>query len=208
MIMKQPKLYSLFLALGFIILLISCADKPILTFHENGTVDLEYYINKDSLRHGQLKRYLPNSTLAEESHYTNGKQDGIRILYYENGNPESKATYVNGKLSGTKQVFYDTGELLIDSKYENSEIIGVFKKYYKNGKLQEEVTFANNTENGPFIEYYENGRKKWQGNYLNGDNEFGIIEHFDEDGELIKKLECDSMKICKTIWEAPLESGE
>ena len=57
-----------------------------------------------------------------------------------------------------------------------------------------------NNENGPFKEYYPNGNIHWEGNYLNGDNEFGILNEYNEQGELIKKMDCDSMAVCKTIW--------
>ena len=193
-----------YLLFSCVIFMLSC-DSKIQSFHENGTLESEYSIDEDSLKHGTFVRYFDSGVKAEESNFVHGKQDGQRILYYLNGNKESEGTYVNGELHGKKLVYYDSGELMIDSDYEHSEVVGVFKKYYKNGNLLEEVTFENDLENGPFKEYYEDGTIKWKGQYLNGDNEFGIIEHYNEAGELIKKLECDSMKICKTIWEANTE---
>jgi antitoxin component YwqK of YwqJK toxin-antitoxin module len=67
----------------------------------------------------------------------------------------------------------------------------------------EEVTFINNMENGPFKEYYKNGQIKWEGNYKDGDNEYGLIQEFNEQGQLIKKMNCGRYKgeyICQTIW--------
>ena len=184
-----------------LLVLFSGCKKPEKTFHENGQLYEKFETDKEGLKHGLYERYFEDGTLAESTYFDHGNQHGKRTLYYPNGQIESVSDFENGKLHGKHLVYHDTGESMIDSDYKNSEIIGVLKKYYKNGNLQEEVTFANDIENGPFTEYYENGRVKWKGQYLNGDYEFGIIEHFDEDGELIKKLECDSMRICKTIWE-------
>ena len=70
----------------------------------------------------------------------------------------------------------------------------------------EEVLFKDNEENGPFVEYYDNGEIEWKGSYLNGDNEFGILEQYDRTGVLIKKMECDSLGACITVWIKDEES--
>lgn len=59
---------------------------------------------------------------------------------------------------------------------------------------------VNNEENGPFTEYHENGQKAWEGTFLNGDNEYGLLQQYDEAGTLIKKMNCDSLGVCTTIW--------
>ena len=64
----------------------------------------------------------------------------------------------------------------------------------------ERVTFEGNEENGPFEEYHQNGQIQWKGTYLKGENEYGLLEEFDEIGEPIKRMMCDEMAICKTIW--------
>lgn len=66
----------------------------------------------------------------------------------------------------------------------------------------EEVMFADNEENGPFTEYHKNGSLKAEGNYLNGDNEHGLLKLYNEEGELVRKMQCDS-GICQTTWVSP-----
>ena len=83
---------------------------------------------------------------------------------------------------------------------------GLIKSYYPEGPLKEEVTMVDNEENGPFTEYYKDGTKEWEGTYLNGDNEFGLLKHYNDKGVLIKKMMCDSLAICSTIWT--LEGGD
>ena len=203
-------LFKIMRNISFILLVIfaltSWGDNIVNEYHENGAIYKTYSLDADSLLSGMYKRYNQEGVLVEESFFENGKQNGTRTLYYANGNIESTSVYIDDMLTGKHKTYYDSGELMIDSDYKKSEIVGTLKKYYKSGQLLEEVTFKNDMENGPFVEYYENGNIKWKGNYLNGDNEFGLIEQFDETGKLIKKMECDSLRICKTIWEKPKES--
>ncbi|MCB9272045.1 MAG: hypothetical protein H6561_21145 [Lewinellaceae bacterium] len=78
---------------------------------------------------------------------------------------------------------------------------GVWKRYYQGGQLMEEVAFSGNKENGPFKEYYENGNIKAEGSYLNGPKEDGELKLYDEQGTLVKKMEC-SDGVCHTTWQA------
>ena len=52
-----------------------------------------------------------------------------------------------------------------------------------------------------FEEYYTNGKIKWKGSYRNGDHEYGLLEKYDSTGVLVKKMECDSLFICRTVWK-------
>ncbi|MGA0231494.1 MAG: toxin-antitoxin system YwqK family antitoxin, partial [Saprospiraceae bacterium] len=108
--------------------------------------------------------------------------------------------YVAGHMHGNYEVYYESGLLLLKQNFRMDTLEGISRKYYENGQLEEEVMFADNLENGPFKEYYENGLLHWEGQYLNGDNEFGLLKEYDDMGELIKKMMCDSLAICRTIW--------
>ena len=195
--MKNFLVYSL--CLFILMTLISCEQKTKTTYPD-GSIYEEYTTNDEGAKEGEYKRYYENGSIAEISVYKNDILNGKRKFFFANGNLEQEEDWINNKLTGKKVVYYDTGEKYVEAEYDSSMIVGVFKKFYKNGQVQEEVTFEKDLENGPFTEYYESGAIKWKGQYLNGDNEFGIIENYDEQGSLIKKLECDSMKICKTIW--------
>lgn len=175
------------------------------SYHENGKVNEQFSISKDSVRNGVYKKYLDNGNLFEQSNYVDGELHGERTLYYTNGNPEIIETYEKGNIAGSYKVFRENGELLLEYSYENGQIEGISRKYFKGGALEEEVTFENGAENGPFKEYYESGGVQWEGQFLNGPNEFGTLMQYDEQGELIKKMQCDSLGICQTIWT--LEEG-
>ena len=184
----------------FAIFLVSC-NKTEKTYYNSGKLMEKYEINKDSLKDGTYERYFEGGALAEILTYYEGKQNGERIIYHESGKTESVCRYVNGLIQGGRKVFYQSGELKYESNYEDSKLSGLFVAYYENGNKKEEVTFADDFENGPFVEYHENGKIDWKGQYLNGENEFGLLENYDSTGILIKKMMCDSIRNCVTIWK-------
>jgi antitoxin component YwqK of YwqJK toxin-antitoxin module len=176
------------------------------TFHENGKVHEVFSIDNENKRHGVFTRYDVEGNLMETAHYTHGKLDGERLIYYPEGMKEISEFYNNDQLEGMYKRFDKEGNLTFEAPYTNNVLGGIAKSYYPDGTLKEEVTFANNEENGPFTEYHENGKIAWKGTYRNGDNEFGLLEEYDKNGSLIKKLNCDERGICKTIWTR--EEGE
>ncbi len=201
----MEKLCIILISLSLIVS--SCSNSSELsTNYDDGSVMERFEINKDSLKHGLYTLYRPGGTVAETANYTNGVLNGERKLVYENGNDEIIEQYTDDKLHGVYKSFYPTGQLELEMNYVHGVIEGKSKKYYESGKLSEEVNFQNNNENGPFVEYYDNGNKKWEGEFLNGENEVGLLMNYNEEGTLVKKMMCDSMSICQTIWT--LEKGD
>lgn len=189
-----------------LISLFSCSDNVMENSYPNGQVKERYQVNKEEQKNGSYTLFYEDGKTKEESHYANGVLNGERKLYYPNGNIEIMENYENGVFEGIYKDYHENGKLRGETMYEQGELNGVYKSYYENGQLKEEVSFQKNEENGPFIEYHENGQKKWEGQYLNGDNEFGELKNYDKDGQLIKKMMCDSLAVCRTIWT--LEEGD
>ncbi|GEM_PF-260109 len=151
--------------------------------------------------HGPYRYYHPNGKVMEEGQYLQGKLHGTRRLYYESGQLEAEEHIVEGKYEGPYRSWYSTGQLEMEGQYHGNEMSGVWTRYYKNGAIMERVTFAHNLENGPFKEFWPNGQLKAEGQYLNGDFEHGLLKLYNEQGQLIKKMDC-KRGICRTIWTA------
>ena len=137
----------------------------------------------------------------EEAFYENDTLNGLRILYYDNGDTQVVETHLMGHFEGPFRSYYENGVLNVEGQYEADVMHGAWKAYYPTGELKEVVTFAENEENGPFVEYWKNGNKKAEGTYRNGDNEHGLLKLYDEAGELIRTMNCDN-GVCRTIWKA------
>lgn len=197
--------YYLLITLHFV----SCSNglKKVENINEATGMKEVYYIDQDSMIQGEKLLYVnEGKVLLEKSEYVDGVLDGIREIYFENGNAEIKETYKQGLLTDTLYVYYSNGEVKLKTPYVNGVLNGTVLQYYESGMLKEEVTYIDNQENGAFTEYHENGQVKWRGEYLNGDNEFGLLQEYNEDGQLIKKMSCDSLAICRTIWT--VEKGD
>ena len=197
-----PKHYSLLLAILFCY---ACHNSNLVTIKDDaGKIAEKYAVNEAGTKHGPYESYI-NGVLVEKSNYQNDKLHGSRILYHTNGAVEIEENYDNDVIVGSYKTYFHTGVLAQEAMYTNGVMQGILKSYYEDGSLKEEVTMVNNEENGPFKEYHENGKIAWEGQFLNGDNEFGLLKNYDESGVLIKKMMCDSLAICTTIWT--LEKG-
>jgi antitoxin component YwqK of YwqJK toxin-antitoxin module len=150
-------------------------------------------------KEGLYERFNEKGIKVEEALYKNDTLDGYRILYYENGDTQVVETYLEGRFEGPFKAYYESGQLEMEGQYVFNEMDGSWKRYYKNGQLMEDVTFRENAENGPFIEYHENGALKAEGTYINGDGEHGLLKLYDENGELVRTMNCD-YGVCRTMW--------
>jgi len=196
-------IYMLYLRYLFIVIslaIFGCKSEYIETKDENGNVIERYQVNTENQKDGLLTIYSTDGVIGETANYKNGKLSGVRKIFYADGNLEIEENYQNDIADGPYKVYHPNGKVNFEANYANGVLQGITKTYNDKGQLKEEVTFSNNDENGPFKEYYDNGQLEWEGTYLNGDNEFGLLKKYDDSGELVKKMMCDSMAICRTIW--------
>lgn len=187
-----------------VLLFIACSSKlkVVEIRNEAGKLIEKYTQNVETQqREGESELYASDGKLLEKSYYKNGQLHGERILYHENEKIQVIERYDNGEFKGLYQAYYDNGQLEIEGKYIDGQMNGKWKRYYTSGELMEIVTFVSNYENGPFVEYHKNGKIKTEGKYLDGDNEQGELKMYDEEGMLIRKMDCNK-GICKTIWTA------
>ena len=199
--LNRPDL-SLICSLFVLCTIVSCTNTESVTEEEFG-ITTTYQVNKKTgEKDGSYTKHGPDGELVETGEYTAGVLEGERTLFFKEGGKEIVETYSNGTLQGLYQTFYQNGSVDIEGEYTEGVMKGTWKRHYDNGQLMEEVTFEDNLENGPFIEYHPNGKLKAEGQYYMGDNEHGLLKLYDENGELMRRMECDS-GICHTVWVRP-----
>jgi antitoxin component YwqK of YwqJK toxin-antitoxin module len=186
------------------LLFTSCSEKPsteikVYNPEDNSLFEQYTLLLPDSIRHGVYRSFYPSGKTYEESEYKNGKLDGLRTLYFENGNPMVKENHKDGRFEGLFQSFYENGQLNLEGYYLEGSMEGEWRRYYDTGEVMEVFQLENNLENGPFVEYYRNGNLKAEGTYKDGDSEHGLLKLYDESGELIRKMNCVN-GACRTIW--------
>lgn len=199
-------LYKVLIFSLVILGLFACKESNFITNKdEKGRITEKYAVNKDNQKHGAYSSYI-NGALVSKATYKNDKLHGLRTIYHPNGEIEIEENYENDVLVGAYKSYHNNGQLAQEANYVQGVLQGLLKTYYKDGKIKEEVTMVDNDENGPFKEYHPNGKIMWEGQFLNGDNEFGLLKNYNEAGELIKKMMCDSLGVCATIWT--IEEGD
>ena len=173
-------------------------------WQDSNRVLQRYLVDRDSLRQGEYERFV-EGVLRERCHYENDTLHGMRTLYDAGGRKEIEETYQNGSFAGPFRTYYPSGQVELLGQYVDNAMHGEWIKYYPTGQMMERVFMARNNENGPFVEYHENGQLKAEGTYANGDREHGLLKLYDDSGELMTKMMCDS-GICHTIWSR--ENGD
>ena len=194
---KLPATLLLACGLGFA----GCDDglEPVERRNADGVVTERYTRNADSLMHGPYEAFDPEGTLLERATYRDGELDGERTLYYPDGGVQAVETHRAGAFDGTYRAYYPDGQLELEGEYVDDVMAGVWTGYYPDGTRKETVTFRDNQENGPFREWYSNGVVKAEGAYLDGDREQGELTLYDLQGEVQRRMFCDT-GICRTVW--------
>lgn len=198
--MNKTIKYNFLFGLCCLFIWSSCSNNMQQVKSESGTVLEEFIVNKAGEKHGLYKSFDEDGNVIEMANYKNGMLHGDRNFYFKNGNLELSEHYEENVITGPYVSYYINGQVELSFDYDNGVVNGLLTKYYENGTVMEEVNMKDNEENGPFKEYYESGQLKWEGQYLNGDNEFGLLINYKDDGTIIKKMMCDSLAICRTIW--------
>ncbi len=161
----------------------------------------KYQTDKNGKKNGLYIKFLPSGDTSETAVYQTDKLHGDRKVYGDSKKVEVVEKYKDGKFDGVYQTFYPSGKLKLEGLYVQDIMTGTWKSYYEDGTLKEVATMKDNEENGPFTEYYPNGKKKAEGNYQNGTKEHGLLLLYNEEGTLVKKMNCEN-GVCHTTWEA------
>ncbi|MEN0005817.1 MAG: toxin-antitoxin system YwqK family antitoxin [Bacteroidota bacterium] len=159
----------------------------------------------DYAKQGLYQKFSEQGLLMETAYYERDTLNGPRVVFSIKGDTQIVEHYNMGIFDGAYELFYENGQLELKGQYTANAMAGEWRRYYDNGQLSEIVQFRDNEENGPFIEYYENGNLKAEGSYLNGDNEHGELKLYDEEGKLVRIMNCNQ-GVCRTQWAA--ENGQ
>ena len=103
--------------------------------YEEGNYEIGDYINNEP--NGPLYIYTKEGNLTTESHFKNGKEDGVAVSYNDNKECESIAFYKNDDKHGYEIIFNQDGGLSIN-KYVNGNLVS-----YKNLATGDFVPYEN-----------------------------------------------------------------
>ena len=118
---------------------------------------------------GELYETYPNGKLHEKAYALNGKLEGRRETYHENGVLSVSGNYAGGKVAGEWTVYFNNGQIFAQGTYKSGKTDGVWKMYRKNGQIEYEVSYKNGRRDGLSLSYYENGKLHSKTSYKNGE---------------------------------------
>ncbi len=145
----------------------------------------DYYVNDtlDGVSLGYSNTNGPK--VHSEIGYKMGKFNGLKKVYYPDGNIQEAGYFINNVRNGTSKWYTSDGNLSIEYTYKNGAMDGPQKTFYPNGNIASEVVSVNNAEEGEYTEYTETGNVKLEGKYVHGKKE-GPWKTYNAEGNVIK----------------------
>ena len=110
--------------------------KVIRSYYENGTVETEVTIDKDSIRHGLGKKYYPSGSLKFEVDFFNGRKQGQEKGYFENGSLRYISWYKDGLEDSVAIWYYMDGSIESIDNWRKGKLVGEQLKYHQNQNLK------------------------------------------------------------------------
>ena len=113
---------------------------------------------KDRNRIGSWEYYHEDGkSLMVEEKYINGKLQGERIVYFQNGQIAQRQSFSEGKEEGGDKHYNENGVLLKSYTYESGLLDGWAKLYSSDGTLEREGNYKDNKKHGTW-RYYKDGK--------------------------------------------------
>jgi len=139
------------------------------TYSENSNVvKAKFFTNKgklltegqfvDKKREGEWIYYHKGKNVVMmKENYKNNKLNGLKSIYYENGELAETQEYINGIMHGENFVYGANGNLLQYYNYKEGTLHGLTKIYNPKGDLTQEGNYRNGLRDGIW-KYYEDGK--------------------------------------------------
>jgi antitoxin component YwqK of YwqJK toxin-antitoxin module len=151
---------------------------------------------KQGVKNGVEQIFHPGTDkLQQEIPWVNGRIEGVKKAFHENGKPSVETPYSGGVISGEVKSFTDQGGLLrvarfsagvrdgemidywpdrekaIDRTipYRKGRIEGMARAYYADGKPKWEKPFRNNVQHGVEKEFAPDGTLERERHWIDGD---------------------------------------
>lgn len=172
-----------------------------------GNIEKEmFYI--DDIPQGEIVTYFDDGSIRSFVEIIDGKEEGLKLEYDENGVVITEEIYDNGylkdrqefnrldeegKKTGVWRTYFKNGDIASEIVYKAGQKNGLSKVYNQKGKLidlqkMEGDTLAGHVDELVIIdlykEFYPNGNLKLVGGLDNGKRN-GIYREYDESGEII-----------------------
>ncbi|RZA04128.1 MAG: hypothetical protein EOP47_00195 [Sphingobacteriaceae bacterium] len=113
---------------------------------------------------GKFIDYFFNGKIQGEGSMKNGKVDGLRTIYYANGNKSLFRNYVDGIANGYSEEYFINGNIKQKGTFKDGKDEGVWQDFYSTGAIKRQMNFVNlkpqvTKEEEKFYSLYDQARK-------------------------------------------------
>jgi antitoxin component YwqK of YwqJK toxin-antitoxin module len=127
-------------------------------FYENGKIKQKGVTNFITGKNdGMTSIYNDLGIMTHQQEYKDGVPNGIRKVYYPNGNVQWDGTFVNNKWVGQLKKYRTDGKLHCIKKLREDSITADIEYYHRSGKLLSNCISINDKCNGEAKQYYSTG---------------------------------------------------
>ncbi len=177
------------------------------TFDKNGNLTLtEKYENDVLIENPEelvtldiKKEYYPDGKVKIEAGFKNGKAEGWRKEFDQEGKVEKAMIFskghkiAEGKLNpegfktGYWKHYYLDGKIKSEGTYKNGKKVKLWKYYHPNGQLEQKGSYTDyGREDKQWVWYYEDGQLHREEFYYNGLQDGHSVEYY-PNGEIISE---------------------
>lgn len=143
-------------------------------------------VYKQGVKNGVEQLFHRNADkLQHEIPWVNGKIEGVKKSYHENGKPSVETPYAAGKISGEVKSFTDKGGLLRVARFTAGVRDGEMIDYWpdRQNAVERSVPYRKGQIDGMSRAFYADGKPKWEKPFRNN-LQHGIEKQFAPDGKL------------------------
>jgi len=141
---------------------------------------------KQGVKDGVERLFHPGTdTLHQEIPWVNGKIEGVKKAFHENGKPSVETPYAGGQISGEVRSYTDSGGLLRVARFTAGVRDGEMVDYWPDREkaVERTVPYKQGKIDGVARAFYADGKPKWEKPFR--DNlQHGIEKQFAPDGSL------------------------
>lgn len=187
-------------------------------WYDNGQPSVRVVYDEKQQRDGELIHWYPNGNMAENGHFSHGRQVGehlgwerdgrlySREIFGDDGNLKIREQYSEGQLEKRSRMRKD-GYVVERYRRDGSRISkigfdsagqyhGLTEFYRPDGQLDRRQTFKYGTREGKSELYHPNGKKWIESNFKKGEYD-GIFKAWNEQGDLLEWKEYKDGKVVR-----------
>lgn len=156
----------------------------------DGSLSVIVQLNSKSNIEGTIKVLEPNGALKILAYVEEYKLGNDELIFsgimriYQNGKLFAETPIYMNKINGLKKVYFPNGNIREEFYYTDNEENVLGKQYYENGKIRESIEYKNGIKDGKFLEYYPSGKLKSEVTFKN-DKPTGKAVLYDENGKVL-----------------------